>query len=349
MSSEQQHEPSGDDPNVSLQQEQGELEGDNGATLIDVLEKYGIAAIDIKKLKEAGYFTMEAVAYTPKKALIAIKGLSENKIEKICKQVHAMIDLGFTTAMEIQQRRHEIIRITTGSKELDRALGGGIETGTIVELFGEFRTGKTQLCHTLAVTCQLPVDQGGAEGRCLYIDTEGTFRPARILATAQRFHLASEETLNNIAYARAYNSDHQMALLVQASAIMSQARFAVLIVDSVIALYRTDYFGRGELSARQMNLARFMRQLQRLADEFGVAVVITNHVVSQPDGNSAMFNPDPKKPTGGHIIAHASTTRLYFRKGRGENRVCKVYDSPSLPENEAMFAILEDGINDANE
>ncbi|KAI7879119.1 hypothetical protein K492DRAFT_178934 [Lichtheimia hyalospora FSU 10163] len=123
MSSDQR-EPSGDDPNVSLQQEQQELGCDNGATLIDILEKYGIAAADIKKLKEAGFFTMESVAYTPKKALITIKGLSENKIDKICKQVHAMIDLGFTTAMEIQQRRSEIIRITTGSKELDRVLGG---------------------------------------------------------------------------------------------------------------------------------------------------------------------------------------------------------------------------------
>lgn len=120
-------------------------------------------------------------------------------------------------------------------------------------------------------------------------------------------------------------------------------------MDSATALYRTDYSGRGELSSRQTHLARFLRSLLRLADEFGVAVVITNQVVAQVDGASAMFNPDPKKPIGGNIIAHASTTRLYFRKGRGETRICKIYDSPCLPEAEATFGIYANGINDANE
>ena len=124
----------------------------------------------------------------------------------------------------------------------------------------------------------------------------------------------------------------------------------MLIVDSATALYRTDYAGRGELSARQMHLAQFLRTLMRLADEFGVAVVITNQVVAQVDGAAMnIYNPDPKKPIGGNIMAHASTTRLYLRKGRGENRICKIYDSPCLPEAEAVFAINADGIGDAKE
>lgn len=226
---------------------------------------------------------------------------------------------------------------------------GGIETGSITELFGEFRTGKSQLCHMLAVTAQLPISMGGGQGKCLFIDSESTFRPSRILSIAERFSLNGEETLDNIAYARAYNTDHQTSLLIQAAAMMSEARFSVLIVDSAMALYRTDYAGRGELAARQIHLAQFLRQLQRLADEFGVAVVITNQVVAQVDGGASMFNPDPKKPAGGNIIAHASCTRLSLRKGRGENRICKVYDSPSLPENECTFSIMEDGISDAQE
>jgi len=215
-------------------------------------------------------------------------------------------------------------------------------------MFGEFRTGKTQLCHTLAVTCQLPVDQGGGEGKCLYIDTEGTFRPERLLATAERFGLSGQDVLDNVAYARAYNSDHQMQLLTQASCMMSESRYALLIVDSATALFRTDYSGRGELSARQMALAQFLRMLLRLADEFGVAVVITNQVVAQVDGG-AMFAADPKKPIGGNIMAHSSTTRLSFRKGRGETRICKIYDSPCLPESECVFAINEDGVGDAKD
>lgn len=155
--------------------------------------------------------------------------------------------------------------------------------------------------------------------------------------------------LDNIAYARAYNSDHQTALLNQASAMMAESRYALLIVDSATALYRTDFSGRGELSARQMHLARFLRTLLRLADEFGVAVLISNQVVAQVDGASAMFAADPKKPIGGNIMAHSSTTRLYLRKGRGETRICKIYDSPCLPESEAMFAILPDGVGDGAE
>ena len=149
---------------------------------------------------------------------------------------------------------------------------------------------------------------GGAEGKCLYIDTEGTFRPERLLAVANRYGLNGEDVLDNVAYARAYNSDHQSALLLHASAMMAESRYALLIVDSATSLYRTDFSGRGELSARQTHLARFLRTLLRLSDEFGVAVVITNQVVAQVDG-AAMFNPDPKKPIGGNIMAHASTTR----------------------------------------
>jgi len=71
-------------------------------------------------------------------------------------------------------------------------------------------------------------------------------------------------------------------------------------------------------------------------------------VVAQVDG-AAMFNANPNKPIGGHIMAHASTTRLMLRKGRGETRVCKIYDSPCLPEAEAAFAITTQGITDAKE
>lgn len=275
--------------------------------------------------------------------------------------------MGFCTATEIHTKRSELIQLTTGSKELDKLLGGGFETGSITEIFGEFRSGKTQLCHELAVTCQLPINNGGAEGKAMYIDTEGTFRPERLLAIAQKYKMDPNAVLDNVAYARAYNTDHQLQLLIHASALMAESRYALLIVDSATALYRTDYSGRGELSgnlslitkytrmtneifqiARQMHLARFLRHLLRMADEYGVAAVITNQVVAQVDG-ATMFQADPKKPIGGNIIAHASTTRLYLRKGRGENRVCKIYDSPCLPEAEAMFSITAEGIDDPKE
>ena len=95
---------------------------------------------------------------------------------------------------------------------------------SITELFGEFRTGKTQLCHTLCVTCQLGVTSGGGEGKALYIDTEGTFRPERLSEIAVRYGLKPEDVLDNVSYAKAYNSDHQMTLLEQAAALMIDQR-----------------------------------------------------------------------------------------------------------------------------
>ncbi|PQE25832.1 hypothetical protein CJF30_00000558 [Rutstroemia sp. NJR-2017a BBW] len=295
--------------------------GPGAPTPLSALEGVaGLTKRDIQMIVDGGYNTVESVAYTPRRILEQIKGISEQKATKILTEASKLVPMGFTTATEMHQRR---------------------------KIFGEFRTGKSQICHTLAVTCQLPFDMGGGEGKCLYIDTEGTFRPVRLLAVANRYGLSGEEVLDNVAYARAYNSDHQLQLLNQASAMMCETRFSLLIVDSATSLYRTDFTGRGELSSRQMHLAKFMRTLQRLADEFGIAVVITNQVVAQVDGGpSSMYNPDPKKPIGGNIIAHASTTRLSLKKGRGETRICKIYDSPCLPESDCLFAINEDGIGD---
>lgn len=201
----------------------------NKNSRVHITQKYffqgnGITSGDLKKLSEAGYHTVEAVAFAPKKHLITIKGISEAKADKILIEAAKLVPMGFTTATEFHQKRSEIIQLTTGSKELDRLLGGGIETGSITEMFGEFRTGKTQLCHTLAVTCQLPIESNGGEGKCLYIDTEGTFRPERLLAVAERYKLSASNVLDNVAYARAYNTDHQTQLLFQAAAMMAESR-----------------------------------------------------------------------------------------------------------------------------
>ncbi|CAN0901220.1 DNA repair protein RAD51 homolog, partial [Linum grandiflorum] len=320
------------------------------------LQESGIAAIDVKKLKDAGLCTVESVAYSPRKELLHIKGISEAKVDKIIEAASKLVPLGFTSATELHAQRLEIIQITTGSRELDKVLEGGMETGSITEIYGEFRSGKTQLCHTLCVTCQLPLDQGGGEGKAMYIDAEGTFRPQRLLQIADRYGLNGADVLENVAYARAYNTDHQSRLLLEAASMMVETRsilwfkyrFALMIVDSATALYRTDFSGRGELSARQMHLAKFLRSLQKLADEFGVAVVITNQVVAQVDG-SAIFAGPQIKPIGGNIMAHASTTRLALRKGRGEERICKVISSPCLAEAEARFQISPEGVTDAKD
>jgi DNA repair protein RAD51 len=279
------------------------------------------------------------------KQLTEIKGVSEAKALKILAEAKKIVPMGFTTATEIAAMRQNMVSLSTGSANLDQLLQGGIETGSITELYGEFRTGKTQLCHTLCVTAQLPMDQGGGEGRALYIDTEGCFRPEKLKAIAERFGMNAQDVLDNVAFARAMNSEHQMELLSAAAAMMAETRYAVMIVDSATALFRTDFTGRGELAERQQKLAQFMRALSTLATTYGVAVVITNQVTADP-GGAAMFVKDNNKPIGGNIIAHASTTRLKLRKGRGENRVMKVIDSPMIPESDAEFALTDGGVAD---
>ena len=234
---------------------------------IDLLQDHGINASDISKLRDAGFNSIESVTYSTKKTLVSIKGLSEVKVEKIIDACSKICQMGFTPSNIYLEKRKNLVYLTTGSSELDKLLGGGIESDSITELFGEFRTGKTQICHTLCVTCQLPRENGGGAGKALYIDTEGTFRPEKLKPIAERFGLDPDEVISNVLYARAYNSDHQNKLLMQACALMTESKFSLLIVDSATNLYRTDYSGRGELSARQMSLSKFLRNLQKIADE----------------------------------------------------------------------------------
>lgn len=311
---------------------------------IDTLGDHGINKNDIAKLVENGFLSVESVFYTTKKNLCAVKGLSEQKVDKILNICNEILSTGFQPSNVVLEKRKRLVKITSGSKELDNLLGGGFESNSITEIFGEFRTGKTQICHTLCVTCQLPKENGGGAGKAIYIDTEGTFIPEKLAPIAERFGLEPEEVIKNVLYARAYNSDHQNKLLYQVCALMAESKYAILIVDSATALYRTDYNGRGELSARQMGLAKFLRNLQKIADEHKIVVVVTNQVVATVDGNS--FGGNDKKPIGGHIMAHACQTRLFLKKGLKENRICKIYDSPSLPESEATFSITSLGIDD---
>jgi meiotic recombination protein DMC1 len=309
---------------------------------IDKLMELAISATDLKKLKDAGFFTVTAVLMSTQKTLCNVKGLSEPKVIKIREAALKLVGSGFITGNEAKLRREKIINITTGSPALDSILGGGIETGSITEAFGEFRSGKSQIAHTLCVSAQLPTENGGGNGRVAFIDTENTFRPERIVEIAERFNLDSGDCLDNILVARAYTSEHQIELLDHVAARMAQDRFSLLIVDSATALFRVDFSGRGELADRQQKLGKFMSALTKIAEQFGVAVFITNQVMAVPDAMAFQ----PNKPIGGHILAHASTTRLSLRKGRGEQRICKLFDSPLFPEAEATFQIDAGGISD---
>ena len=233
------------------QQEEQQDQQDDQPLKIEALEEEGINPSDINKLKREGYHTVISVLMTVKKNLCKIKGLSEPKVDKIIEAALKVGEIGFTNGLELLQKREKLLKITTGSSKLDALLQGGIESMSITEIFGEFRTGKTQLCHTLAVTAQLPKENGGGGGKVIYIDSEGTFRPQKIAKIAERYDLDPQEVLQNIIYARVYTTEIQDNILMLATAQMINEPFSLIIVDSIMALFRVDYTGRGQLSERQ--------------------------------------------------------------------------------------------------
>lgn len=311
----------------------------------------GIGPATANKLQDSGFGTMASLATVSVGELVAVGNLGEATARKIIQAARDALDFGFISAEDVLERRRNMLKITTGSANLDDLFGGGIETGSMTEFYGEFRTGKTQIAHQLCVASQLPREMGGlkiddAPVKIIYIDTEGTFRPERILNMAKRWDgmLDIKVTLKNIFHGRAYNSDHQMVLAEKVAREMQTERIGLLVVDSMIAHFRAEYVGRGTLAGRQQKLNQHIHTLLKIAEVGGVAVIVTNQVHSKPD----QFFGDPTAPVGGHIVAHASQTRVYLRKSKGERRIARIADSPLLPENETVFAITGDGIMDVS-
>lgn len=305
----------------------------------------GIGEGAAKKLEEAGYKTLEAMAVASTMELKEIAGLGEGTAEKAIKAARDALDMGFESADVLAEKRKLIGKITTGSKELDTLIGGGIETQSITEVYGKMASGKSQWCFQTAVTVQLPVEQGGLSGGCLYIDSENSFRPERVMQVAKKFGLDVDETLKNIYVARAYNAEHQMILADKAAEMIEEKNIKLVIIDSLTAQFRSEFVGRGTLAERQQKLNKHMRTLQKIAEMQNVAILVTNQVMSRPD---VLFG-DPTEPVGGNVVGHASKTRLYLRKSKEDKRVAKLVDSPALPDGEALYRITENGIEDAEE
>lgn len=305
----------------------------------------GVGPATVEKLRAAGITSVEALAVTPPRTLVEIADLTEEKASTIAQSARALLNIKFTTARDVLSKRGNIGFITTGSKAMDNLLGKGFETQAITELIGEFGSGKTQICHQTCVTVQLPVERGGLAGRALFIDTEGTFRPERVVNVANNLGLNPDEVLNNIIYARAYNSDHQVLLAEEASHIVPENNVRLLIVDSVITHFRSEYPGREALAPRQQKLNKHLHQLLRMSDIYNMAVLVTNQIQSTPD----TFFGNPNKPAGGNILAHGSTYRIWLRKSKESRRIARIIDSPMHAETECLFQITQNGIIDVEE
>ena len=303
----------------------------------------GVGPATAEKLREAGYTDIMSIAVASPKELSDAAEIGDATAAKIIQKARKEADVGkFETGSALLEKRAKVGHLTSGSKTFDELLGGGFETQSITELYGEYGSSKTQIAHQLCVSVQLPLEQGGLNSHAFFIDTENTFRPERIIQMANAFELDPDEVLEKIYVARAYNSSHQMLLVDKVKELSKETPASLLIVDSLTAHFRAEYIGRGALADRQQKLNKHMHDLLRWSDLNNGIVCVTNQVSSKPDA----FFGDPTRPIGGHIVGHTATFRIYLRKSKGPKRIARLIDSPHLPEGEAVFTIGEDGIRD---
>lgn len=329
---------------MSKKEETEEKKESDGQKLTDIP---GIGPGIATKLEAAGVYDLMGLAVLSPSALSEMAGVGEAVARKAIQAARGMMKLGFVSGDEFAESRKNVLYITTGSANLNGLLGGkGVETKAMTEAYGAFGSGKTQLGLTLAVNAQMPVEQGGANGKSVWIDTEGTFRPERIRQIAEGIGANPEKVLKNILVARAFNSDHQILLIDKISEMIKDGEpIKLVIIDSLTAHFRAEFSGRGQLADRQQKLNKYLHNLIKLAEQHNLAVYVTNQVMANP----AMMFGDPTTAIGGNIVGHASTYRMYLRRGKQGSRVAKLIDSPNLPDNECQFYVTVKGVRDEEE
>jgi DNA repair protein RadA len=314
---------------------------------LELEEVEGIGSTTAKKLKEAGIVSVMDLAVTSAEQLAADVNSSKDSAaafimaaQKLLRESN-ILEKEFVTADSVLEKRNSMLRCSTGSKSLDELLLGGIETQAVTEFYGEFGSGKSQICHTLCAMSSRPLSEKGLDGKVIYIDTEGTFRPERIQQIAESRGFVSLEVLKNTTVCKVYNSSHLELIIKDLGKYIDEFNAKLIVIDSIISLHRAEFLGRGTLADRQQRLNSILHKLVRIAEIFNVAVVITNQVQTSPD----TFFGDPTKAAGGNVIGHTSTYRIYLRKS-GENRIAKMIDSPYHPYSDTRFTVNERGVDD---
>ena len=340
------------------------------AATADLEDLSGVGPATAEKLRESGYDTYQSIAVASPGELSNTADVGESSAHDIIQSAREAADVGgFETGTDVLERREQIGKLEFLVPELDEMLGGGVETQSITEVYGEFGAGKSQVTHQLAVNVQLPKEQGGLHGRCVFVDSEDTFRPERvdemvnglpdgvIEATMEEREIEGDPDdeeamdelvqtfLDRIHVAKAFNSDHQILLAEKAQEIAQEYEeddypVRLLCVDSLTAHFRAEYVGRGELADRQQKLNKHLHDIDRVGNLYNSAVVVTNQVQSNPDA----FFGDPTKPIGGNILGHKSTFRMYLRKSKQDKRIVKLVDAPNLPDGESVMRVQSEGL-----
>jgi DNA repair protein RadA len=336
----------------------------------DLEELPGVGPATADKLKDNGFDTYQSLAVASPGELSNTADVGESTAADIINAARDAADIGgFETGTSVLERREQIGKLSWQVDAVDELLGGGVETQSITEVYGEFGSGKSQITHQLSVNVQLPREHGGLEGSAIFIDSEDTFRPERIddmvrglddevidaaLAHREIEGTAADEeavdalvadVLDKIHVAKAFNSNHQMLLAEKAKELAGEHEegdwpVRMVCVDSLTAHFRAEYVGRGQLAPRQQKLNKHLHDLMRIGDLFNTAIVVTNQVSSNPDS----FFGDPTQPIGGNILGHTSTFRMYLRKSKGDKRIVRLVDAPNLPDGEAVMRVEGGGL-----
>lgn len=317
----------------------------------------GVGEVTAKKLKSIGIETVQDLATWDGHKLAETCNMSIDTATKYIDLSNDLLrDKGviqkhFITAGQLLEKRSQLLRCSTGSKELDNLFAdgeghSGIETQAVTEFYAEFGSGKSQLCHTLCVFAQRPPEEHGLGGNVIYLDTEQTFRPERVKQIAFLRELDAEQTLNNISICQVQNASELEILIQNLTNTVREYKAKLVIIDSIMSLHRAEFLGRGTLADRQQHVNSMIRKLIKVAGIQNIAIVITNQVQANPDGN--IYQGDPVKAVGGNVLAHGSTYRLYIKKA-GHNRIATMVDSPSHAYGGCKFRITERGIDDVEE
>ncbi|MUW15183.1 DNA repair and recombination protein RadA [Halorubrum sp. CBA1125] len=330
----------------------------------------GVGPATADKLVENGFESYQSIAVASPGEMSNTADIGESSASDIINAARDAADVGgFETGATVLERRQEIGKLSWQIEEVDDLLGGGIETQSITEVYGEFGSGKSQVTHQMAVNVQLSKENGGLEGGCIFVDSEDTFRPERIddMVRGLDDEILAEEMerreiegtpsdeeamerlieafLDQIHVAKAFNSNHQILLAEKAKELASEHEetewpVRIVCVDSLTAHFRAEYVGRGELAERQQKLNKHLHDLMRIGDLYNTAILVTNQVASNPDS----YFGDPTQAIGGNILGHASTFRIYLRKSKGDKRIVRLVDAPNLADGEAVMRVQGEGL-----
>jgi DNA repair protein RadA len=330
----------------------------------------GVGPATADKLVDAGFESYQAIAVASPSELSNTADVGESTSSDIINAARDAADIGgFETGSMVLERRQQIGKLSWQIPEVDELLGGGLETQSITEVYGEFGAGKSQVTHQMAVNVQLPPEHGGLGGSCIFVDSEDTFRPERIedmlyglddeklqatmddreIEGSPDDEAAMEELLSDVLdkihVAKAFNSNHQILLAEKAKELArdhedDEYPVRLLCVDSLTAHFRAEYVGRGQLAERQQKLNKHLHDLMRIGDLYNTAVLVTNQVASNPDS----YFGDPTQPIGGNILGHTSTFRIYLRKSKGDKRIVRLVDAPNLADGEAVMRVQDGGL-----